>query len=94
MAEKASVHIFVSGRVQGVYFRENARKKAQELGVFGWIRNLIDGRVEAVFEGEKRNVEEIVNWAKRGPIWAKVEDIQINWQDYKGEFNNFEIKYN
>ena len=91
MSQKIRAHIFVSGRVQGVYFREKTRKKAQELGVFGWVRNLPDGRVEAVFEGEK--VEKMVKWSKRGPFWAKINNSEIQWEDYKGEFNNFEIKY-
>jgi acylphosphatase len=93
MSEKVRAHIFVSGRVQGVYFREKTRKKAQGLGVFGWVRNLSDGRVEAVFEGEKENVEKIIKWSKKGPFWAKVENLEVNREDYKGELENFEIKY-
>lgn len=93
MNQKARVHIFVSGRVQGIFFRENTKKKAQKLGVTGWVQNLVDGRVEAVFEGEKEKVEEMIKWAKRGPIWAKVNSIEVEWQEYKGEFDDFEIKY-
>jgi len=93
MSQKTRVHIFVSGRVQGVFFRANTRKKAQELGVFGWVRNLPDGRVEAVFEGEKENVEKIVKWSEKGPFWAKINNSEIQYEDCKGEFENFEIKY-
>jgi len=93
MSQRTRVHIFVSGRVQGVYFRANTRKRAQELGVFGWVRNLPDGRVEAVFEGDKEKVEKMVRWAKRGPFWAKINNSEIQQEDCKGEFENFEIKY-
>lgn len=84
--------IFISGKVQGVFFRQNARQKAKELEITGWIRNLTDGRVEAVFEGEKENIEKMIDWAKKGPIWAKVEKLEVFWEKYQGEFNNFEIK--
>jgi len=94
MDQKVRAHIFVSGRVQGVFFRHYTKKKAQELGVFGWVRNLEDDRVEAVFEGEKEKVEEMIAWSKRGPFLAKVNGIDIKWQEYQGEFENFEIRYN
>jgi len=94
MPDKVRFHIFVSGRVQGVFFRENTRKKAQKLEVAGWVRNLPDGRVEAVFEGEKDKIEELVNWAKKGPMFAKVNGVEIILEEYKEEFDNFEIKYN
>jgi acylphosphatase len=91
--EKARAHILVSGKVQGVFFRENTRKQAEKLGVSGWVKNLQDGRVEAVFEGNKDNVEKLVKWAKKGPIWANVKDLDVDWENYKGEFNTFEIRY-
>lgn len=93
MEEKNRAHIFVSGRVQGVFFREKTQKKAQKLGITGWVKNLTDNRVEAVFEGEKEQVEAMVNWAKKGPILAKVNGIEVEWQKYQAEFNNFEIRY-
>jgi acylphosphatase len=83
----------VSGRVQGVFFRQNTLSKAKELGVFGWVKNLSDGRLEAVFEGEKKKVEEIVSWAEKGPVSAEVSDIKVKWQEYKGEFKGFKLKY-
>lgn len=92
MADKIRVHIFVSGRVQGVFFRENTRKMADKLGVRGWVRNLADGKVEAVFEGEKDKAEKMINWAKKGPMFAKVNGVEIISEDCKGEFDNFEIK--
>jgi len=93
MAEKARGHIFISGKVQGVFFRDNTRNKARLLGLFGWIRNLPDGRVEAVFEGEKEKIEEILKWLREGPEMADVDGLSVEWQDYKGEFTNFEIRY-
>lgn len=93
MITKVRAHIFVSGRVQGVLFRESARRKAKSLNLTGWVRNLQDGRVEAIFEGEKDNVEKMIDWAKEGPILARVENLELEWQEYKGEFNDFKIKY-
>ena len=86
-------HVFISGRVQGVLFRLNTKKEADRLKVSGWVRNLADGRVEAVFEGDKGNVEQMVNWTREGPIWAKIDDFSVVWEDYSGEFSAFEIRY-
>ena len=94
MPDKVRFHIFVSGRVQGVFFRENTRKKAQKLEVAGWVRNLPDGRVEAVFEGEKSKVEELINRTKKGSLIARVDELKVILEEYKEEFDNFEIKYN
>ena len=93
MKEKTRAHMVVSGRVQGVFFRQNTLNKAKELGVFGWVKNLPDGKLEAVFEGEKKKVEEIVNWAEKGPASVEVSDIKVKWQGYKGEFKGFKLKY-
>jgi acylphosphatase len=90
---KARAHIFVSGFVQGVFFRSNTQERARQLGLKGWVRNLEDGRVEAVFEGEKEKVLKMIEWAERGPEFAKVENIEVNWEEYKGEFDDFEIRY-
>lgn len=92
MTKKARAHIFVSGKVQRVRFRESALRKAQQLGISGWVQNLLDGRVEAIFEGNREKVEEMVQWAKKGPFWAKVNGLEEDWQEYKGEFSNFEKK--
>jgi len=91
--EEIRAHIFVSGKVQGVYFRENTRKKANEFGVFGWVKNLTDGRVEVILEGNKEKVEQVIKWLKRGPLFAKVNNVEIDWEESKKEFNNFEIRY-
>jgi acylphosphatase len=92
MKMKSRSHIFVSGKVQGVFFRENTREKAAEFGLNGFIRNLQNGKVEAIFEGEKEKIEKIIQWIKKGPETTQVENIEINWQNYKGEFKNFEIR--
>ncbi len=93
MAEKFRVHIFVSGFVQGVFFRSETRAKARELGLFGWVRNLEDGRVEIVAEGEKEKLEKLVEWAKKGPDLARVNGLDVEWSESKSEFKNFEIRY-
>lgn len=90
---KVRAYVIVSGRVQGVYFRGKTRQKARKYGVTGWIRNLPDGSVEAVFEGEEDQVAEIIEFVKLGPSYAQVTDLKIQWQDYKGEFPYFTIIY-
>jgi len=85
------VHIFISGRVQGVFFRQFTQERAQELGLFGWVKNLTDGRVEVVIEGDKEKIEKILVYLKKGPLLAKVENIEINYEEYRGEFKNFSI---
>ncbi len=91
--KKIRVHIFVSGRVQRVFFRENTKREAEKLNLYGWVKNLSDGRVEAIFEGDKKNVEKMVDWVRKGPILARVENLDLFWEaeGYKGEFNCFEI---
>ena len=93
MSEKARVHIFVSGLVQGVFFRSQTKKEAKELGLFGWVRNLADGRVEILAEGERDKLEKLVNWTEKGPSSARVDGLETNWQVFKGEFEDFEIRY-
>jgi len=88
---KARAHVFISGRVQGVFFRYRTREKAYEQDVVGWTRNLPDGRVEAVFEGERANVEKIISFCRRGPPGAIVRDIKIIWEEPTGEFRDFRV---
>ena len=92
-AEMVRAHIFVSGVVQGVGFRWSMQRVARRLGVKGWVRNLPDGRVEAVLEGPRDRVEELIEWAKRGPSLAVVENVEVRWEEYRGEFADFEIRY-
>jgi acylphosphatase len=86
------VHVFVSGRVQGVFFRVETRSKAIKSNVAGWVRNTPDRRVEAIFEGEKANVEQLIDFCRRGPPGARVTDIDVQWEAYTGEFKTFKIQ--
>lgn len=88
---KARAHVYVNGRVQGVFFRAETANVARRLGVDGWVRNLPDGSVEAIFEGEKENVEKAVEFCRRGPPGAYVKDLEVKWEDWKGEFKGFGI---
>jgi acylphosphatase len=90
---KVRAHVFVNGRVQGVFFRTETQDEAVRRGVAGWVRNLSDGRVEAVFEGEKDKVESLVEFCRRGPPGARVTNVEITWSDFTGEFKNFSIRY-
>jgi len=85
-------NVFISGKVQLVGFRSYIKKKADELGIKGWIRNLDDGRIEAVFEGEENNVKIILEYCKKGPISAEVKNLDMKKEEYKNEFKDFEIK--
>ncbi len=86
-------HVFVSGRVQGVFFRFETRRLARRLGVAGWVKNLRDGRVEAVFEGEKEDVERMIEFCGLGPSGARVTNVEIRWEEPKGEFEGFKVRY-
>lgn len=90
---KKRAHVYVSGRVQGVFFRATTREEAGKREVTGWVKNLPDGRVEAVFEGEEEKVQEMVNFCHRGSRVAQVDDVEVEWEDYRGEFSDFEIRY-
>ena len=85
------VHVFVTGKVQGVYFRQNTQITAREHGVTGWVRNLPDGRVEAVIEGEEASVKKVADWCRHGPSAARVDAIEVKNERYTGEFSSFEI---
>ncbi len=92
--EKARMRVVVTGAVQGVFFRWNARLRAQQLGVYGFVRNLLDGEsVEIVAEGEKPRLRAFLEWCKRGPADAEVRDMRVEWSDCKNEFSTFEIRY-
>ena len=84
--------VLVSGMVQGVCFRYYTRAKAAELDVKGWVKNRMDGKLEAVFEGEKEKVEELIRWCNRGPYGAVVDGVDVNWEESKNEFAEFSIR--
>lgn len=83
--------MYISGRVQGVGFRAATRRTAVSKDVRGWVKNLADGRVEAVFEGQSEAVESMVEWAKSGPSTARVEDIDVTYEEPK-TLEGFEIR--
>ena len=86
------VHIFVSGRVQGVLYRRFAQKEAKKLGITGWARNLIDGRVEMVCEGTEENIRAFLKWAGKGPFFARVSAMKTQEEAYQGAFASFEVR--
>lgn len=93
MAEKVRAHVIVSGRVQGVFFRAETKRAAERFGAGGWVRNRSDGTVEAVFEGDRQNVEDIVAWCHHGPEMARVTDVKVAWENYIGDMRGFVIQY-
>ncbi|MFC4990177.1 acylphosphatase [Saliphagus infecundisoli] len=90
-SDRTRAHVFVSGTVQGVYFRATTRDAAREAGVSGWVRNLADGRVEAVFEGPEEGVESMVEFCHEGSPAADVSDVAVEYGDPEGE-SGFEIR--
>jgi acylphosphatase len=90
---KVRAHVIIRGGVQGVFFRSETKDEAEKLGVSGWVRNLSDGKVEAVFEGEQENVQELIEFCKQGPPGARVTGIDVTWENYTGEFRDFEIRH-
>ncbi len=91
--QKARVHVLIEGRVQGVFFRASTRDEAQARGLAGWVRNRADGRVEAVFEGDRRVVENMLSWCKKGPPYAYVDHVEIDWQPCQGDLMDFRVIY-
>lgn len=87
------IHIWISGRVQGIFFRANTRRKAMNLNIKGWVKNLEDGRVEVVIEGSNADVKKMLEFLKKGPFGAKVTKFDIKEEKYKKEFEFFEIKH-
>jgi len=86
------VHLIIIGKVQGLGFRHDARKKAIELGITGWARNA-DDKVEIMAEGNEKRLEEFIEWCHQGPSGAEVEFVQAENEKYTGEFKKFEIRY-
>lgn len=91
--KKVRAHIFVSGHVQGVFYRAYAQEVARNLEITGWVRNIADGRVEIVAEGVKAKLEEFIKKLRGGPAAARPGDIEVEWLTATGEFSDFEIRY-
>ena len=91
MANEERAHVYVSGQVQGVSFRDATRQQAEELGLGGWVRNLQDGRVEAVFEGESETVRQMIEWCESGPSSADVDNVSVEEETPEG-LSGFEAR--
>lgn len=87
------VHVYISGRVQGVFFRAETTHTARAFNLTGWVRNMSDGRVEALFEGKKGDIDKMVEWCRIGPPAARVEKVMYVEEIYTGEFTDFSVKY-
>ena len=90
---KIRVHLIIEGRVQGVWFRESTKRKALSLGVYGWVRNLPDGRVEVVAEGEEERLNEFLRRIREGLMKRYIKREDVIWENYKQEFDDFEIRF-
>jgi acylphosphatase len=89
----SSAHLFIEGRVQGVFYRAFTKNVALKLGLNGWVKNLYDGRVEAFFEGDRALIEQAVQECRIGPFGAKVTDIDLTWEGNPGALEGFEVRY-
>ncbi len=89
---RTRAHVFISGMVQGVNFRAYTRDQARRNGLAGWVRNLPDGRVEAVFEGEASAVERMVEWCHDGPPYARVEHVDVQWETATNAEEGFQVR--
>ena len=92
MASKR-LHVLISGRVQGVFFRASTCEQANRLSLRGWVRNIPDGRVEAVFEGEEERLEKMLHWCHQGPPGSLPEGVKSRWGKWAGEFRDFRIRH-
>ena len=86
------IHLIIEGRVQGVFFRASAQATANKLGLSGWVKNLPDGSVETVAEGEKEPLESYISWCRKGPPAAIVQAVKVSREPATGEFHHFVIK--
>ncbi len=84
-------HVYITGKVQGVFFRMYTQQQARSLGLKGWARNLVDGRVEAVFEGSKKQVEEMIKWCWDGSPSSEVQEVEVSWESPEG-LEGFEVR--
>ncbi len=85
------VLLIVRGRVTGVFFRAATQREARRLGITGWVKNRPDGNIEILAEAEEDAIREMVSWAQHGPSAARVDDVDVRWRSYTGEFSDFRI---
>lgn len=90
--KRRCINLLISGRVQGVFFRYSTRQRAEGLGLTGYVKNLYDGRVEIVAEGEETGLKSLLAWARQGPPGAYVDGVEVNWQPVKNSFPSFTIR--
>ena len=90
---RACAHVMIQGRVQGVGFRYSCCDEAIERNLAGWVRNTYDGAVEALFEGEKDDVDDMIAWCRRGPVSADVSSVEVDWQQPSGKLKSFSISH-
>jgi acylphosphatase len=90
--DRERAHVYVSGQVQGVFFRDSARERAEQLGLAGWVKNLPDGRVEALFEGPPEKVREMIAWCEHGPSHATIEEVEAELEASRGDIQGFEVR--
>ncbi|WP_144900797.1 acylphosphatase [Halobellus captivus] len=90
--ERVRAHVYVSGTVQGVYYRASTRDAARDRDLDGWVRNLDDGRVEAVFEGPEPAVQELIEWCQSGSPAASVDDVEVTYDEPEGE-SGFNVRW-
>ena len=91
--ENQRAHLFIDGRVQGVFYRGFTKELAQRLGLCGWVRNLGDGRVEAVFDGPKKRIDKAIKECHTGPPGSRVTDIDVQWEMSKEDQKGFYVRY-
>ncbi|DAC71973.1 MAG TPA: acylphosphatase [Thermoplasmata archaeon] len=88
---KTRVHVIISGRVQGVWYRASTKQKAEALGLTGWVKNTADGNVEAMFEGDESSVDEMIAWCRKGPPLAQVAEVKVSEKCVGGTCSNFAV---
>lgn len=91
--ERSRVHIILRGKVHGVFFRDYAKKEADKMGITGWVRNIDDGGVEIVAEGDKPCLRQFIILCEKGNPLSTVTNVDYEWEEYSGKFNDFYIKY-
>ena len=93
MSEHVGARVIISGKVQGVFFRAETQKAAKGSGVVGWVRNRTDGKVEALMEGLRGDVEALIAWCGEGSPVSRVDQVDVQWKEYSGKFTRFEVTY-